>query len=168
MTGSNTLINWIHILIVGPLLLIVGLGKKSNPTALFHTLVVVGVVVVLYHLYRLIMTYKKEGFMRSNNYYWMHHEGFTPFSHPYTCESSAYYSYHDPTHSRKCPCDMTGDKAGVCDNQNLPGDATDVVPTRAGGVAASNLQKPSVYSDYGMRTVAPVSGKNPNPSDYLL
>ncbi len=124
--------------------------------------------------------------MRANNYYWMHQEPFTPFSHPYTCESSAYYSYHDPTHSRKCPCDMTGDKAGVCDNQALPGDTTDAVPTRAGGVAAANLQKPSVYSDYGMRTVqsdygmrtvqsdygmrtvAPVSGKNPSPSDYLL
>lgn len=177
---KHTWVNWMHILVVAPLLIWVGLKGKHLPQGVFSVLLVLGLVVLGYHLYRLIMTYKKEGFLRANNYYWMHNpdakEPFVPFSHPYTCESSAYYSYHDPTNSRACPCDMNGGE-GKCADQNIPRDATDMVSSKPGtpsGVPAAAPAKPAsganpaVYSDYGMRTVAPVMGRNPAPGDYLL
>ena len=177
---SRTWVNWMHVLFVGPLLLWVGTSKKATPEGVFTLLMVIGAVVVLYHMYSLILKYKKEGFLRANNYYWMHNpdakEPFTPFSHPYTCDTSAYYSYHDPTNSRKCPCDLTGGD-GKCAEQNLPRDASDMVSSKPGtptGVPAAAPAKPAsgsnpmVYSDYGMRTVAPVMGRNPAPGDYLL
>ena len=177
---KHTWVNWMHVLIIGPLLLWVGLKGKNAPQAVFSILLVLGLGVMAYHLYKLVLTYKKEGFLRENNYYWTHNpdakEPFTPFSHPYTCESSAYYSYHDHTNSRKCPCDLTGGE-GKCAAQNIPGDATDMVSSKPGtptGVPAAAPAKPAsgpnpaVYSDYGMRTVAPVMGRNPMPGDYLL
>ncbi len=177
---KHTWVNWMHVLFVGPLLLVVGLKGKNTPQAVFSIMLVLGLGVMGYHLYKLIMTYKKEGFLRENNYYWTHNpdakEPFTPFSHPYTCESSSYYSYHDPTNTRKCPCDLTGGE-GKCAEQNVPKDATDMVSSKPGtpsGVPAAAPAKPAsgsnpaVYSDYGMRTVAPVMGRNPAPGDYLL
>lgn len=177
---SRTWVNWMHVLVVGPLLVWVGTSKKATPEGVFTLLMVIGAVVVLYHFYKLVLAYKKEGFLRGNNYYWMHNpagaEAFTPFSHPYTCESSAYYSYHDPTNSRKCPCALNGGE-GACAAQNVPRDTTDMVSSKPGtatGVPAAAPAKPAsganpaVYSDYGMRTVAPVMGRNPAPGDYLL
>ncbi len=177
---KHTWVNWMHLLVIGPLLLVVGLKGKQAPQAVFSLMLVLGLGVITYHLYRLVMTYKKEGFLRANNYYWMHNpegkEPFVPFSHPYTCESSAYYSYHDPNNSRACSCDLNGGE-GACAQQNLPQDATDMVsskPSTASGVASAAPVKPAtgsnpaVYSDYGMRTVAPVMGRNPAPGDYLL
>ena len=177
---KHTWVNWMHILIIGPLLLAVGIKGKQTPQAVFSVMLGLGLGVIAYHLYRLIMTYKKEGFLRANNYYWTHNpdekEPFVPFSHPYTCESSAYYSYHDSTNSRKCPCDLNGGE-GKCADQNVPRDTTDVVSAKPGtptGVPASvpaqpaSGSNPMVYSDYGMRTVAPVMGRNPATGDYLL
>ena len=177
---KHTWVNWMHVLAIGPFLLVVGLKGKNAPQAVFSILLVLGLGVMAYHLYKLVLTYKKEGFLRANNYYWTHNpdakESFVPFSHPYTCESSAYYSYHDPTNSRKCLCDLTGGE-GKCAEQNIPGDATDMVSSKPGtptGVPAAAPAKPAsganpmVYSDYGMRTVAPVMGRNPAPGDYLL
>jgi hypothetical protein len=172
-----TWVNWLHVLFVGPLLLWVGLKGKQVPQAVFSLLLLLGLGVMAYHLYKLVLTYKKEGFLRANNYYSeFNKESFVPFSHPYTCESSAYYSYHDPTNSRKCPCDLNGG-SGSCAEQNVPRDATDMVSSKPGtpnGVPAAAPLKPAsgsnpaVYADYGMRTVAPVMGRNPAPGDYLL
>jgi len=177
---KHTWVNWMHILVVGPLLLWLGIKGKHAPQAVFSILLILGLGVMAYHLYKLVLAYKKEGFLRANNYYWMHNpdakEPFVPFSHPYTCESSAYYSYHDPTNSRACPCDMNGGE-GSCAAQNVPQDTTDMVSAKPGtpsGVPAAAPAKPAsganpaVYSDYGMRTLAPVMGRNPAPGDYLL
>jgi hypothetical protein len=146
---SYTWVNWLHVLFVGPLLLWVGTAGKATPAGVFTLLMVIGAVVVLYHFYKLILAYKKEGFLRANNYYWMHNpdakEPFVPFSHPYTCESSAYYSYHDPTNSRACPCDLNGGE-GKCAAQNVPQDTTDMVSSKPGtptGVPAAAPAKPA-------------------------
>lgn len=178
---SHTWVNWMHVLLIGPLLIWVGSSHKTVPARVFTMLMIIGAIVVVYHFYKLVLAYKKEGFLRAVNFDWQSNpmgakEAFTPFSHPYTCESSAYYSYHDPTNSRACPCALNGGE-GKCAEQNVPRDATDMVSSKPGtetGVPAAAPAKPAsganpaVYSDYGMRTIAPVMGRNPAPGDYLL
>jgi len=44
---------WLHILFVGPLFIYVGLTKQNVSDAVFNFLVVLGVVVVIYHSYKL-------------------------------------------------------------------------------------------------------------------
>jgi hypothetical protein len=46
-------IYWLHIFFVGPLFIYVGLTKQNVSDAVFNFLVVLGVVVVIYHSYKL-------------------------------------------------------------------------------------------------------------------
>ena len=46
-------IYWIHILFVGPLFIYLGITKQNNPDYVFYTILVLGVVVILYHAYKL-------------------------------------------------------------------------------------------------------------------
>jgi hypothetical protein len=49
---------WLHIFFVGPLFIYVGLTKQNIPDAVFNFLVILGVVVIMYHSYKLYL-YKK-------------------------------------------------------------------------------------------------------------
>lgn len=44
---------WIHILFVGPLLIYLGAYKQDTPDVVFNTVLGLGVIVVLYHSYKL-------------------------------------------------------------------------------------------------------------------
>jgi hypothetical protein len=46
-------IYWLHIFFVGPLFIYIGLTKQSVPDVVFNFLVVLGVVVIMYHSYKL-------------------------------------------------------------------------------------------------------------------
>ena len=49
---------WLHIFFAGPLFIYVGYTKAEVPDVVFNFLIVLGVIVVLYHAYKLIK-YKK-------------------------------------------------------------------------------------------------------------
>ena len=49
---------WLHIFFVGPLFIYVGYTKTEVPDTVFNFLIVLGVIVVIYHIYKLIQ-YKK-------------------------------------------------------------------------------------------------------------
>ena len=49
---------WLHIFFVGPLFIYVGVTKSNVPNVVYNFLIVLGVIVVLYHTYKLIK-YKK-------------------------------------------------------------------------------------------------------------
>jgi hypothetical protein len=44
---------WIHILFVGPLLIYLGVMKQDVPDIVFNTVLGLGVIVILYHGYKL-------------------------------------------------------------------------------------------------------------------
>ena len=46
-------IYWIHILFVGPLLIYLGVIKQNTPDVVFNTVLGLGVIVILYHSYKL-------------------------------------------------------------------------------------------------------------------
>jgi hypothetical protein len=46
---------WLHIFFVGPLFIYVGLTKHDVPDIVFNFLVLLGVVVVIYHSYKLYL-----------------------------------------------------------------------------------------------------------------
>jgi len=46
---------WLHIFFVGPLFIYVGLTKHDVSDAVFNFLVVLGIVVVIYHSYKLYL-----------------------------------------------------------------------------------------------------------------
>ena len=46
---------WLHIFFVGPLFIYIGLTKQSVPDVVFNFLVVLGIVVIIYHSYKLYL-----------------------------------------------------------------------------------------------------------------
>jgi len=46
---------WLHIFFVGPLFIYIGLTKQSVPDVVFNFLVILGVVVIMYHSYKLYL-----------------------------------------------------------------------------------------------------------------
>ena len=49
---------WVHILFVGPLLTYIGFTKTNVSDTVFNFLIVLGLVVIVYHSYKLL-AYKK-------------------------------------------------------------------------------------------------------------
>jgi hypothetical protein len=47
-------IYWFHLLFVAPLLIWIGVSKTTTPTDVFDLLLVLGLVVVVYHFYKII------------------------------------------------------------------------------------------------------------------
>jgi len=47
-------IYWIHILFVGPLFIYIGFYKDEVPDMVFNSLIGLGVIVIIYHSYKLI------------------------------------------------------------------------------------------------------------------
>lgn len=164
----GTTIYAFHSLVVGPLLVYVGLSQRNTPTWIFQLLLILGVAVIFYHLYKLVLAYKREGFLRSNYYMPRSaiNEPFVPFSYPYMEETDKYFSYHDPEHSRGHNCVMATDS---CPNGrlNLPEDADGLfrsLTAKSAKVPTSVMPtpvEPSTNGDYGMTPQVPVMGRNP-------
>lgn len=177
----GTVIYAIHSLIVGPLLVYIGVSQRNTPMWVFQLLLLLGIAVIFYHLYKLVLAYKREGFLRSN--YYMPRsaiEPFVPFSYPYMEETDKYFSFHDPEHPRgdapvhggahehtrghNCVMDT-----GSCPNGklNLPEDADGLfrsLTAKSAKVPTSVMPtpvEPSTSGDYGMTPQVPVMGRNP-------
>lgn len=58
--NSETLVHLFHILIVGSLFLYVGIERTNIPTFMFPLLLGLGVIVILYHIFK-VYTYMKLG-----------------------------------------------------------------------------------------------------------
>jgi hypothetical protein len=168
----GTVIYAIHSLIVGPLLVYVGLSQRNTPTWIFQLLLILGVSVIFYHLYKLVLAYKREGFLRSNYYMPRSaiNEPFVPFTYPYMEETDKYYSYHDSEHPRGHNCVMA---TGSCPNGrlNLPEDADGLfrsLTAKSAKVPSMVMPTPVIETpnaenraDYGMTPQVPVMGRNP-------
>jgi hypothetical protein len=164
--SNGTVIYAIHSLIVGPLLVFVGVSQRNTPMWTYQLLLLLGIAVIFYHLYKLVLSYKREGFMRGN--YYMPRssiENFVPFSYPYMEETDKYFSYHDPEHTRGHNCVMN---TSACPNGhlNLPEDAEGLfksLTAKSAKVPASVMPTPVEPSgaNYGMAPQVPVMGRNP-------
>jgi hypothetical protein len=146
---DSKLIYLFHALVVGPVLFWIGwtcghCTCKCIPKWLNKTLLVTGVVVVLYHFYSYILAMKRENFVHEGGSLGLPlwgvpvKQAFTDFSFPYQRNDHCFYSYHDTVNKRKCPCDPV---TGVCTcqpNGNC---------TRSQAQDASTAAKPVVNKD---------------------
>jgi hypothetical protein len=170
----GTVIYAFHSLVVGPLLVYIGVSQRNTPMWVFQLLLLLGIAVIFYHLYKLVLAYKREGFLRSNYYMPRSaiNEPFVPFSYPYMEETDKYFSYHDPEHlrahehSRGHNCVMNTES---CPNGklNLPEDADGLfksLTAKSAKVPAMVMPtpvEPATSGDYGMTPQVPVMGRNP-------
>lgn len=161
----RTVIYAFHSLVIGPLLVYVGVSQRNTPMWVFQLLLLLGIAVIFYHLYKLVLAYKREGFLRSN--YYMPRsaiEPFVPFSYPYMEETDKYFSFHDPEHTRGHNCVMNTESCPNC-KLNLPEDADGLFRS----LTAKSAKVPSMVmptpvepsGDYGMTPQVPVMGRNP-------
>jgi hypothetical protein len=58
--NSETLVHLFHVLIIGSLFLYVGIQRTNIPTFMFPLLLGLGVIVILYHIFK-VYTYMKLG-----------------------------------------------------------------------------------------------------------
>jgi len=58
--NSETLVHLFHVLIIGSLFLYVGIQRTNIPTFMFPVLLGLGVIVILYHMFK-VYTYMKLG-----------------------------------------------------------------------------------------------------------
>lgn len=58
--NSSSLVHLFHILIVGSLFLYVGIERTNIPTFMFPLLLGLGVIIILYHTFK-VYTYMKQG-----------------------------------------------------------------------------------------------------------
>ena len=58
--NSETLVHLFHVLIIGSLFLYVGIQRTNIPTFMFSLLLGLGVIVILYHMFK-VYTYMKLG-----------------------------------------------------------------------------------------------------------
>ena len=58
--NSETLVHLFHVLIIGSLFLYVGIQRTNIPTCMFPLLLGLGVIVILYHIFK-VYTYMKLG-----------------------------------------------------------------------------------------------------------
>ena len=56
MLAYHQLVYLIHILLVGPLFIYVGYLKDKNSNLMFNVLLIIGIVVMVYHSYKLYQT----------------------------------------------------------------------------------------------------------------
>ena len=56
MLGYLDIVYLLHIFFIGPLLIYVGYYKEKIPKQIFNVLLVLGSIVMLYHLYRFIQS----------------------------------------------------------------------------------------------------------------
>ena len=55
---KKTWVNWMHFLIIGPLLVYISLKGSKTPKGVFILLVLLGLAVIGFHIYILVMKYK--------------------------------------------------------------------------------------------------------------
>ena len=101
--SERQLVNLMHVVLVGPLLLYVGLRGPKCPKTVFHLLTATGLGVFIYHLYLLVSSLVREGFIHQGGYLGRP-EAFTSFSYPYNKENGNYSSYHDDENKRHTAC----------------------------------------------------------------
>jgi hypothetical protein len=53
-------IYWLHILFVGPLFIYIGYTKKDVPDNVFNFLIILGVIVSIYHTFKLAEYYQMK------------------------------------------------------------------------------------------------------------
>jgi hypothetical protein len=53
--GKNPWVNWIHILLVGPLLIYIGYNNKNTPRLYYELLLMLGFAAIGYHGYYMIL-----------------------------------------------------------------------------------------------------------------
>lgn len=161
---DHKLIYLFHALVVGPVLIWFGwtcghCTCKCIPQWLSKTLIVAGVVVILYHLYSAILAMKRENFVHVGGSLGLPlwgvpekmygKDAFTDFSFPYQRNDHCFYSYHDDVNKRNCPCDPV---TGVCTCQpngnctrSQPQDAsTAATPVVSRDVVVSGMEAFSV------------------------
>jgi Na+-transporting methylmalonyl-CoA/oxaloacetate decarboxylase beta subunit len=61
----HKLVHLFHILIVGSLFLYVGINREKNPRFIFPVLFYLGIVIILYHTYKLL------GYLKENKGIWV-------------------------------------------------------------------------------------------------
>ena len=61
----NTFLHLFHILIVGPCLLYVGIMRSNMNKWVYHILLLVGIIIILYHIYKTIIN------LNSGKRYWV-------------------------------------------------------------------------------------------------
>jgi uncharacterized membrane protein len=57
--GEKTFVHLFHIFFVGMLFLYIGITQKNNPTYVFNILFGLGIIIVLYHIYKAYLKIKK-------------------------------------------------------------------------------------------------------------
>ena len=190
---DSKLIYLFHALVVGPVLVWLGWtcgNCKCNciPKWLSKTLLVTGVIVVLYHLYSFILVVKRENFVQVGGSLGLPlwgvpvKQAFTDFSFPYQRNDHCFYSYHDTVNKRKCPCDpVTGvctcQPNGNCTRSQQQDASTAAKPVVNKDVVVSGMEAftgsmdnayshagvipaPELYT-YGVQPVNPLMGRNP-------
>ena len=55
------IVNLIHVFLIAPLFIYIGIKKQNTPNSIFKTLFYLGIIVAIYHLYRMISTYLNVG-----------------------------------------------------------------------------------------------------------
>lgn len=186
MLTSHSMIYLFHALIVGPTLIWLGYtcGKckcHCIPKWLSVSLVLAGIVVVLYHLWSFIKSAKlmemiqaRENFVHAGGSLGLplwgvpaKIEGYTDFSYPYQRNDHCFYSFHDDVNKRKCPCDPV---TGVCTcqpngnctmNRNVPSASDLEAFTGSMDNAAVHAGVADGTYSYGMKPKVPMMGRNP-------
>jgi FtsH-binding integral membrane protein len=57
---KHTWVNWVHLLVVGPLLVFISLKGQKTPKAVFCLLVLLALAVIGFHIYLLVMKYQAK------------------------------------------------------------------------------------------------------------
>ena len=55
---QHTWVNWVHLLVVGPLLVYISLNGRKTPSGVFGFLVLLALAVIGFHIYILVMKYQ--------------------------------------------------------------------------------------------------------------
>ena len=58
MDFQHTWVNWVHLLVVGPLLVYISLNGRKTPSGVFGFLVLLALAVIGFHIYILVMKYQ--------------------------------------------------------------------------------------------------------------
>jgi len=58
MDFQHTWVNWVHLLVVGPLLVYISLKGRKTPSGVFGFLILLALAVIAFHIYVLVMKYQ--------------------------------------------------------------------------------------------------------------
>lgn len=134
--NTNLYVSLFHIIFVSSILFYASYCLKHNKrcfNGFSQMLLILGVSVFLYHLYKLLVNLNVIDPFNNGGYLGKPVETFVPFSFPYHKETDRYYSYHDNEHTRNCNCkhNTKCHTTTLCNTENFdtlsPVDNTDLV-----------------------------------------